>query len=102
MQCAKCQHQNPETAQYCLRCHTPLRYVCPACQHVQPEGGKCQKCGLDFAKYAMMHCFQAQTQAQQNRQRSKVRASILKQILLFPLTGGLSLWGFLRARLRGE
>ena len=102
MECPKCRHLNPETAQFCLRCHTPLRYVCPACKHVQQAGGKCEQCGVDFAKYAMMLQFQMQSQVQQNRQRSKARTSIIKQILLLPITGGLSLLGFLRSRFRGE
>ena len=102
MECPKCHHQNPETSQFCLRCHTPLRYVCPACKHVQREGGKCEKCGVDFAKYAMLLQFQMQSQAEQNHQRSKARTSILQQILLLPITGGLSLLGFLRSRLRGQ
>jgi hypothetical protein len=102
MECPKCRHQNPETALYCLRCHTPVRYVCPACKHMQEVGGKCEKCDVDFAKYAMMLQFKMQSQAQQNRQRSKTRTSIIKQILLLPITGGLSLLGFLRSRLRGE
>jgi hypothetical protein len=100
MDCPKCRHANPETVQYCLRCHTPLRYVCPTCQHTQREGGKCEQCGLDFAKYAMMLQFQMQSQAQQQRQRSNTRKSIIKQILLLPITGGLSLLGFLRSRFR--
>ena len=102
MECPKCHQQNPETSQFCLRCHTPLRYVCPACKHVQREGGKCEKCGVDFAKYAMLLQFQMQSQAEQSHQRSKARTSILKQILLLPITGGLSLLGFLRSRLRGQ
>jgi len=102
MECPKCRHQNPDTAQFCLRCHTPLRYVCPACRHVQLAGGKCEQCGVDFARYAMMLQFQVQSQAEQARRRSQTRTSILKQILLFPVTGGLSLLKFLRARLRGE
>jgi len=57
---------------------------------------------VDFAKYAMMLQFQMQSQMQQGRQRSKARTSIIKQILLLPITGGLSLLGFLRSRSRGE
>ena len=102
MECSKCRHTNPETAQFCLRCHTPLRYVCPACKHAQREGGKCEQCGVDFAKYAMMLQFQLQSQAQRKHQRSKARTSIIKQVLLLPITGGLSLLGFLRSRFRGE
>jgi hypothetical protein len=100
MECPKCRHQNPDTAQFCLRCHTPLRYVCPACRHVQPAGGKCQQCGVDFAKYAVMLQFQAQ--ADKERRRLQTRISILKHIVLLPVTGGLSLLKFLRERLRGE
>jgi predicted ATP-dependent serine protease len=79
-----------------------VRYVCPACKQIQQVGGKCEQCGVDFAKYAMMLQFQMQSQAKQNRQRSKTRVSIIKQILLLPITGGLSLLGFLRSRLRGD
>jgi hypothetical protein len=64
-------------------------------------GGKCEQCGVDFAKYAVMLQFQMQSQAQQIRQRSKTRVSIVRQFLLLPITGGLSLLGFLRSRLRG-
>jgi len=102
MECPKCRHSNLETAQFCLRCHTPLRYVCPACKHVQQVGGKCEQCGVDFAKYAMMLQFQMESQAQQRHQRAKVRTSIIKQILLLPITGGLSLLGYLRSRFRGD
>jgi len=102
MECPKCRQQNPETVQFCRRCHTPLRYVCPACRHVQPAGGKCEQCGVDFAKYAVMLQFQAQAQAEQAHRRLRTRTSILKHIVLLPVTGGLSLLKFLRARLRGE
>lgn len=39
----------------------------------------------------------AQERAQQERQASQQRGSIFKQILLLPITGGLSLLGFLRS-----
>ena len=102
MECPKCRRQNPDTAQFCFHCHSPLRYVCPACKHVQQEGEKCRKCGVDFAKYAAMIQFQVHSRTQQDRERVKVRTSILKQILLLPITGGLSLLAFLRSHLRGR
>lgn len=80
----------------------PLRFTCPACKHVQLHGGTCDQCGVDFGKYAAMLVFQAQAQADQSRQRTKDRNSILKQILLLPVTGGLSLIGFFRSWGRGE
>ena len=79
-----------------------MRYVCPSCKHVQQHGGQCEQCGLDFLKYAMVLQSQMQLQADQERQRMKSRTSILKQILLLPITGGLSLLGYLRSRLRGQ
>lgn len=102
MRCSKCQHDNPDSAQYCLRCHTPLRYVCPACRHVQRHGGQCDACGVDFMKYAMTLEFQMKQQGKQERERFRTRTSILKQTLLLPLTGGLSLLKFVRARFRGD
>lgn len=102
MECSRCRHQKPEAARFCVRCHTPLSYLCPACGHVQREGGKCANCGVDFGKYAAMLQFQMRSQAERDRARSKTRLSILKQVLLLPVTGGLSLVGFLRSRLRNE
>ena len=102
MLCPKCQHENPETGQFCLRCHTPLRYICPACQNVQSQGKKCDACGVDFMKYAMMLQFQMKKESEQERERKKTRHSIIKQIVLLPITGGFSLLKFLRSRLRGD
>ena len=102
MECPKCRHQNPDTAQYCVRCHTPLSYTCPACHHQQSSGGKCEKCGVDFAKYAAMLQFQMKSEADRARARVKERSAIYKQILLLPLTGGLSLLKYFKTRLRGE
>lgn len=102
MECPKCKFQNPEPAQFCLRCHTPLRYVCPSCQHVQMHGGTCGKCGIDFTKYLTMMQFQMETNEKQERERLKNRSAIFKQILLLPITGGFSLLKYFSARLRGE
>src|ERR1700682_2065652 len=102
MECPKCRRENPETAQYCLRCHAPLRHVCPACKHVQQEGGKCEKCGVDFAKYLAMLHFQMKSQADQDRARLRNRSAIFKQILLLPVTGGLSLLKYFHSRFRDK
>ena len=102
MHCPKCRQENFETAQFCTRCHTPLRYTCPACKHVQAHGGKCEKCGVDFAKYAMMLQFQLKKDTDAERDRLRARTSLLKQILLLPVTGGLSLLKYFRSMLRGE
>jgi len=96
MLCPKCRQENQDSAQFCLRCHTPLRYVCPACKHVQVQGGKCDQCGVDFTKYAAMMVFKAKTDAEQRREQVRARSSILKQIVLLPITGGLSLLKYFR------
>lgn len=102
MQCPKCHRENPQEAQFCTRCHTPLRFTCPACRHVQDHGGKCDQCGVDFAKYAAMLLFQATEGAQVKRRRAQRKASIAWQIFLVPLTGGLSLLKYLLARFRRD
>jgi len=101
MECPKCGRENSESTPFCVRCHATLAYTCPACRHVQREGGKCVQCGVDFAKYAALLAFRMSSEAAQDRERSKSRAAILKQIVLLPITGGLSLVGYLRARIRG-
>jgi uncharacterized membrane protein YvbJ len=102
MQCPKCLHENPEKAQFCIRCHTPLRFACPACGHVQDHGGKCDQCGIDFAKYAAMLVLQAREGAQEKRRHSRETASLAKHILLLPLTGGLSLLKYVFSRFRRD
>jgi hypothetical protein len=102
MQCAKCKTENSDTVTFCVRCHTPLKYTCPACKHVQLQGGKCEKCGVDFAKYAAMLVFQAKDSVQRERAKAKERAGIWKQILLLPITGGLSLIKYFVGRAKGE
>lgn len=102
MQCAKCKTENSDSVTYCVRCHTPLKYTCPACKHVQLQGGKCEKCGVDFAKYAAMLMFQAKDSAQIQRAKAKERAGIWKQIVLLPITGGLSLIKYFVGRAKDE
>jgi hypothetical protein len=101
MQCPKCRHENSDQTDFCIRCHTPLRYTCPACRHVQIRGGTCEKCGVDFAKYAAMLVFKAKDDAKLVRDRSRARSSLLKQIILLPITGGLSLLKYFRSQFRG-
>ena len=102
MTCPKCSHVNPDGIQFCTRCHAPLRYTCPACKHVQDHSGNCDQCGVDFAKYAAVLMAQAQSRAEQDRERSKRRSSIVKQIVLLPVTGGLSLLKFFFSRNRDD
>ena len=102
MQCPKCKAENPETVTYCVRCHAPMKYLCPSCKHVQLQGGKCEKCGVDFAKYAAMLVFQAKDVAQSEREKSKDRTAIIKQLLLLPITGGYSLIKYFLGRARGD
>lgn len=100
MQCPKCRQKNPEKAQFCVRCHTPLSYTCPACKHVQAHGGQCEQCGVDFAKYSALLVFTAQETASRKRQRTRARTSIVRQIILLPITGGISLVRYLLGLLR--
>jgi hypothetical protein len=99
MPCPKCGQENPDTGKFCLRCHSPLSYTCPSCKHVQTQGGKCEQCGLDFTKYAAVLQFQMKATADQTRRRSTERSALIKQILLLPITGGFSLFKYIRARL---
>jgi hypothetical protein len=69
---------------------------------VQLHGGKCDRCGVDFAKYGAMLVFRATQQAEVERAKAKERASIFKQIVMIPVTGGLSLLKFVKGRSRGE
>jgi hypothetical protein len=57
---------------------------------------------VDFAKYlAMMH-FQMRSDADRDRERLRNRNAVLKQVLLLPITGGLSLLKYFRGRIRGD
>ena len=96
MRCAKCGQENPDTHDFCSRCHAPARYTCPSCRHTQLHGGQCDQCGLDFGKFAAMLVFQGQTTTRQARQRQKGRSEIIRQILLLPITGGWSLLKYLK------
>ena len=102
MQCPKCKTENSETVTYCVRCHTPLKYTCPACKHVQLQGGKCEKCGVDFAKYAAMLVFQAKDAAQTERQKPSWRPPIWAHIVFFPIPAVISLTLYVVRKTRGK
>ena len=86
MQCPKCKTENRETVTYCVRCHTPLKYTCPSCKNVQLQGGKCEKCGVDFAKYAAMLVFQAKDAALAERKKDTGwRPSLWMHVVFFPI-----------------
>jgi hypothetical protein len=57
---------------------------------------------VDFAKYAAMLVFRAKDTVQAQRAKVKGRSAIIKQILLLPITGGLSLIKYFAGRARGE
>ena len=98
MRCIKCGQENLKAIEFCVRCHQPLRYTCPACKHEQDHGGQCDKCGADFAKFAAMMVYQAQLQAQQSRETKRSRHSLAREIFLAIITGGLSLLLTMNAR----
>jgi len=102
MRCAKCGTDNPETHQFCARCHAPVRFNCPACKHTQDHGGRCDRCGVDFVKYAMMLVSQGQANTQQARDRKRGRNEIVWQVLLLPITGGWSLLKYLKRSTGGR
>jgi methionyl-tRNA synthetase len=79
-----------------------LSYTCPACKHVQAQGGQCEQCGVDFAKYSAMLVFTAQQIANRERERTRARTSLVRQIILLPITGGISLVKYLLGLLRGK
>ena len=57
---------------------------------------------MDFVKYAAMLVFQAKDVAQSEREKSKDRTAIIKQVLLLPITGGYSLIKYFLGRARGD
>ena len=102
MQCPKCLHDNPASATIL---HALPHAVCAS--PVLPAGTfkttaeNASECGVDFAKYAAMLLFQAREKAQGTRKRAG-KFAIAKQILLIPITGGLSLVKYVLSRFREE
>jgi methionyl-tRNA synthetase len=99
MKCPKCASEVSDVARFCPRCHNTLRFECPACHHEQRQGGKCEKCGVDFMKY--FSAVLAMKKAESDASHSKVqeRSSFLKNIVLLPFNMGLPL---IRDLLRGS
>jgi hypothetical protein len=67
---------------------------------VQLQGGKCEQCGVDFAKYAAMLVFQAKNEAVSERTKTQERNGVIKQLILLPITGGFSLIKYFRDRVK--
>lgn len=86
-----CATDAPESARFCPRCHATLQFDCPACHHKQTHGGKCEKCGVDFIKYLTAAISTEKSKADATHERSRKRSTMLKHLLLAPLTGGLPL-----------
>ena len=84
--------------QFCLRCHAPLRVVCPACAHVQQPGTTCARCGVDFVAYGAMKLATMRAELEHERRRVSRRAALTKALLLAPVTLGWSLLSYARSR----
>jgi hypothetical protein len=91
IKCPKCGTDVREIARFCQRCHHTMRYECPSCNHQQREGGKCEKCGIDFLKYIAAVVSQKQSQADIFHERFEQRSNFMKNLLWLPLTLGLPL-----------
>lgn len=100
MLCPRCGVDNPIPARFCTRCHEPLWFVCGACGTVQTHGGTCDQCGVDFAKFANVLVTQHKDRQERDRERRHERQTFWKQLLLLPVTGGLSLLRHLFSRAR--
>jgi hypothetical protein len=95
--CPKCGQVNVETVRFCTRCHTLLRYACPACHHLQPHGGKCDACGVDFVEYETAQLRLARERAQAAaapRVNPVTRGAIMGVTLLVLVVGAW--WGVKR------
>lgn len=89
--CPKCGSNAREVARFCPRCHATLRYRCPSCKHEQRQGGQCEKCGVNFLKYVTAVAGAKRAEVDAVNERLYQRSELAKNILLIPLTGGLSL-----------
>ena len=46
MKCLKCQYENPEVANFCVKCGDKLEILCPECDFSnEPDFKFCAKCG---------------------------------------------------------
>ncbi len=99
MKCSKCGTEASDSARFCPRCHNTLRFECPACHHEQRQGGKCEKCGVDFMKYFSAVLTMKKAESDATHSKINERSSLLKNIVLLPFNMGLP---FLRDLLRGS
>ncbi|MGA9883623.1 MAG: double zinc ribbon domain-containing protein [Candidatus Acidiferrales bacterium] len=93
MKCPKCSSEARDVARFCPRCHATLRFECPACHHEQREGGKCEKCGVDFMKYLSAIIVVKKGESEVAHDKLQQRSSLLKNLLLLPFDMG---WSFIR------
>lgn len=91
MQCPKCRTEVRDVATFCTRCHATLRFKCPSCSNEQRHGGTCDKCGIDFAKFATILIGQSRAELDSEHERLERRSGLLKNLLFVPVTGGISL-----------
>ncbi len=98
VKCPKCGTDAREVARFCQRCHTTLRYTCPACKNEQRKGGSCEKCGVDFMKYIVAVVDAKKDSRDVEQERLDRRSGLVKHLLLIPFTGGLSLLSLLRPK----
>ncbi len=91
MNCPKCGTEAGDSNRFCTRCHATLRFECPACRHGQLQGGSCDKCGVDFMKYLSSMITIKKVESENEHARNQRRSWFIKQILYFPITGGLHL-----------
>jgi hypothetical protein len=98
VKCPKCGADAREVARFCQRCHMTLRFTCPACKNEQRKGGTCEKCGVDFLKYITAVVDAKKDTRDVAQDRFDRRTSLVKNVLLIPITGGLSLLGLLRPK----
>jgi hypothetical protein len=96
--CPKCGQSNQDSARLCTQCHFPIRFGCPACAHVQRQGGVCEVCGVDFVKYGVAQVARMKLESERAIAGTKKRSAVARAILLAIGTGGLSLLKYLRPR----
>lgn len=89
MKCPKCANEAADTVRFCPRCHTTLRYECPSCHYEQRHGGSCEKCGVDFLKFAGAAVAAQKATADAAHERANRRSILLKGLLFAPFTAGL-------------
>ena len=91
MKCPKCANEASDDMRFCPRCHATLRYECPSCHHEQRQGVSCEKCGVDFLKYAGFVVTAEKAASDAARDRAQRRSVLLKGILFAPFTAGIPL-----------